>query len=218
MIDKNGQFLWVLNEKLSLAAPMTTAKVIEAMAPVFTDSDKSVPVILVIAFVLGDKINTFSIFQTVSLIYLINFMAIGEHFNSLRDVLSKIFIFQPKPLFRLMGSQDAWITVPVMDETKVGYNQLIYNYTKGELFIGLSLNNLLTMLVQIGLIVGVIKLAKRCLGQSENMVAPYVCAPALDLSRSRVDGRGFVRWLSEPLVKSAASVRFKLFMYLKVLD
>ncbi len=101
-----------------------------SIAPIFKQSDKSVPLILLIAFFLGDKINTLSLFQTVSLLYLVNFISIGQQYSSLVDLISKIFIFQPKPLFPVFGSQHSWVTVPKIDAGMVNYSTRVGEYSQ----------------------------------------------------------------------------------------
>jgi hypothetical protein len=95
------------------------------VAPVFTSTDKSLPVILLIVFFLGDKINALSIFQTVSLIYLINFMPLSSQYSDIKAVIRNIFIFQPQPIYRITGSEGALVTVPAIDTNEINYDKLI---------------------------------------------------------------------------------------------
>ena len=57
-----------------------------------------------------------------------------------------------------------------MNVSEVSYDALVFEYTQGELFVALSFNSVVTLIVQVLGIVGVIKLAKACLGKSKNQV------------------------------------------------
>lgn len=85
------------------------------MAPVFSNTDKSFPLVLLIIFFVGDKINAISVFQTVSLIYLINFIPLSQQYAEIKSVIKNIFIFQPQPFFKITGKEGALINVPVID-------------------------------------------------------------------------------------------------------
>lgn len=216
-------FLWGPSVNMSLTTPVAPQQaVLQSIAPLLADTDKSMPAIMLVIFFLGDKINTLSLFQTVSLLYLINFMPIGEQYNPLLSAISQIFIFQPKPLIVLAGShQDAWIFIPAVNSTEIPYNKLIHAYTRGEMFLSFALNCLASLLIQLGGIVAVLKLAKKCLKQSNNRVSPYIAGTrsiTLDLRRSTVDENGRIKWLRDIEVRESASLRYKCYVYLCKLD
>ena len=86
------------------------------------------------------------------------------------------------------------MTVPAIDMSEISYDPLIGEYTQGQLFIGLSFNNLVTLAAQIGLIVVMIKGLKKCLSPSSNQVGPNH-EQKLTLERSTLGKTGLIRWL-----------------------
>ena len=102
-VQRDSRFLWTLQEEINIRSSAEVAvgsqEIMASLSPVFSQSDKSVPVLTALVLLLGDKVSATSIFQTVSLLYLVNFMALDASYNSFRQVISAIFIFQPKPLF-----------------------------------------------------------------------------------------------------------------------
>lgn len=90
------------------------------------------------------------------------------------------------------------------------------------MFITFALNCLVSLLIQIGTIVVVLKLGKKCLKQSNNRVSPYIAGAIqgvnLDLSRSRMDKNGKINWLRDIQVRESASFRYKCYVYLCKLD
>ena len=60
------------------------------------------PVLILMTFLLGNKINAFPFFQTVSLLYLTNFIAIPAAYKPLHSLIKQFFIFQPNNMFTLV--------------------------------------------------------------------------------------------------------------------
>jgi len=68
----------------------------------FTNTDITVPILLLFALLISQKIQAFSIFQTVSLIYLATFINVSSSYEDVLSLIRRVFIFQPTPVMQLV--------------------------------------------------------------------------------------------------------------------
>lgn len=89
------------------------------------------------------------------------------------------------------------------------------------MFLTIALNSFCSIAIQIGGIVGLIKIIKKCLKPSSNQILPegkYAVRKGVDLSRSEINEKGFIKWKNEIHVRSQAPFRYKMHIYLCVMD
>ncbi len=106
MNEQNRTFIWYLqSSQKSITFPISpqpTPKILSNVAPLFTKTETTVPLLFGISMLLGQKINAFSIFQTVSMLYMINFIKLDASLNNITTIIKTIFIFQPTPFIKLV--------------------------------------------------------------------------------------------------------------------
>jgi hypothetical protein len=102
----NGKntFFWTVMADLQVQLPTSAQSIVRTISFAFTNTDKTVPILLLVTLLVGQKLQAFSIFQTASLIYLATFINLDSAYLDIQSLIRSIFILQPTPVLQLISS------------------------------------------------------------------------------------------------------------------
>lgn len=106
-------FYTLLPVSINIAASVTSVTVIHSFKPIFSNSESTVPIIFLLGYFVGEKINALAIFQTSSLIYLTRFMKFNSNYSDIISLVTSIFLFSPTATLKVVGNQGYFELSPI---------------------------------------------------------------------------------------------------------